>query len=166
MIIDLKRYWIVILILGWSSVGQAQPLFSVVDRNQPIDISSHRLDADQQRRQSVFTGDVVVVQGATTLRSERLTVYTDEQDQIRMIEAEGKVRIVDPSRTATADKAIYRQQDETLRLLGRAEVIQGENRITGDEIVLYIAESRSVVTSGDGGRVRARIQPEKASKAP
>lgn len=163
---DLLAKALLVLIFGWCPAVFAQSLFSAADQDQPIDITSRQLEVFEQRQQSIFTGDVVVVQGETTLRTDRLTIYFDEQNQVRRIEAEGSVRIIDPLRTATGNQAIYDQTEDTLRLLGQADVVQGENRITGDEIILYLGENRSVVRSGQSGRVRAQILPEKKPKTP
>lgn len=158
--------YLLILPLGWSSPTFAQGLFSVDDQAQPIDISSRQLEVFQDRQQSVFSGDVVVVQAEKTLRADRLTVFFDDQNQIRRIEAEGSVQIIDPLRTARGDRGIYDQQENALYLFGHAEVSQGENRVAGDEIILYLNENRSVVKSSDSGRVRALIVPEKKPETP
>ncbi|MDH3394247.1 MAG: hypothetical protein OEL66_09570, partial [Desulfobulbaceae bacterium] len=63
-------------------------------------------------------------------------------------------------RTATADRAIYRQQVGTMELIGNATVHQGQNKVTGDEITVYLQEDRSVVKSHDNGRVRAILFPK------
>lgn len=127
----------------------------------PIEVTAQQLEADQQQRKAVFSGDVVAKQGDITLYSEKLIVYSlPEEDRVDRLEALGHVRVVQLDRVATAERAIYRQQQETLELYGQAEVQQGQNRVSGDEITVYLRENRSVVKS-DGGRVKAVLFPQK-----
>ncbi len=49
-----------------------------VERDQPIQIVSDRLDAYSEKRMVVFSGNAVATQGARTIRSDRLTLYYKE----------------------------------------------------------------------------------------
>ncbi len=136
----------------------AEPEF---DSNQPIEITAQRLEVLQSERKSIFSGDVIAVQGEMTLHAAELTVYLQsEQEQVERLEATGGVRVVQLDRIATAEKAIFYQVDERLVLSGDAVVVQGKNRISGEEIIMYLQENRSVIKSSKTGRVRAVIIPE------
>ena len=135
------------------------------NRNQPIEITAQRLELLQEQRQSIFTGDVVAKQGEMTLYTEKLIVFFQKkQDQVERLEALGGVRVIQLDRIATAEKAIFQQEEETLVLIGNAKVKQGRNQIIGDEITLYLKENRSLVKSSKKGRVKAIIVPEKKSE--
>ena len=132
------------------------------DRNQPIEITAHKLEVLQLERQSIFTGDVVVVQGEMTLYADKLIIYLQEaQQQIDRLEAIGGVKFVQLDRVATADLAVFKQEEEVLVLTGNAVVSQGGNRVSGDEITLFIQENRTLVNGSEKSRVRAVIIPEK-----
>lgn len=132
----------------------------------PIEVTAQQLEADQVNRLAVFSGEVVAKQGDITLYSDKLVVYSlPDVDQVDRLEASGQVRVIQLDRTATADRAVYRQQQETLVLYGNAEVHQGQNRVTGDEITVYLQENRSVVKGGDSGRVKAVLFPRKTQGA-
>lgn len=132
----------------------------------PIEITARQLEALQGQRRTVFTGDVVAKQGDITLYAEKLVIlFQDDQNRVEEMVATGQVRVVQLDRVATAEQAVYKQAEGTLVLKGQAEIVQGENRIAGDEIVLYLAENRSVVKSSDSGRVRAVITPEQGRQA-
>lgn len=128
----------------------------------PIEVTAQQLEADQQQRQAIFSGEVVAKQGDITLYSDKLIVYSlPEQDQVERLEAFGHVRVVQQDRTATADRAIYRQLEDTLVLYGHAQVHQGQNQVQGDEITVYLKENRSIVKSGaTGERVKAVLFPK------
>ncbi len=133
-----------------------------LDRNQPIEITSQKLEVLQQQRQSVFTGAVVAKQGEMTLYAEKLIVYFQkDQDRVERLEAIGAVRVTQLDRIATAEKAVFHQADETLVLIGNAEVTQGKNKVSGDEITIYLKENRTLIKSSEKGRVKATIVPEK-----
>lgn len=163
---DLILKFLLILILGGAAGAAAMEMFSSVNRDLPLQISSRQLEVFQEQQKSVFTGNVIAQQGDMTLYTDLLTVFVDTENELRRIEAAGSVRIEDPLRQARSDHAIYDRLDEVLILSGHAEVVQGENRISGDEITLFIGENRSLVKSSETGRVRAVILPEKKTESP
>lgn len=141
------------------------PVFAAEDLPQPstlpIEVTSQQLEADQMQRKAVFSGEVVAKQGDIVLHSDKLVIYSlPDADRVDRLEALGQVRVVQLDRVATAERAVYRQQQETLELYGHAEVQQGQNRVSGDEIVVYLRENRSVVKSEEGGRVKAVLFPQ------
>jgi len=160
----MKRLFLCLLLsvlCAFATIGVAatEPEF---DQNQPIEIVSEHLEISEQQRQSVFTGDVVATQGEMTLNTDKLTVvFQQDQDAVDHLIALGHVVFVYLDRRATAEKAVFYQQDEKLVLTGNAVITQGENTISGDEIVLFLRENRSLVKSAENRRVRAVITPEK-----
>lgn len=131
----------------------------------PIEVTAQQLDADQGQRQATFSGEVVAKQGDMTLYCDKLVVYSlPDQEQVDRLEAFGQVRVVQLDRTATADRAVYRQLQGTLVLYGNAEVNQEQNKVAGDEITVYLRENRSVVKGGKSGRVKAVLFPKQKQK--
>lgn len=127
----------------------------------PIEVTAQQLDADQGQRRATFSGEVVAKQGDITLYCDKLVVYSlPDQEQVDRLEAFGHVRVIQLDRTATADRAVYRQLQGTLVLYGNAEVHQEQNTVAGEEITVYLRDNRSVVKGGDGGRVKAVLFPK------
>lgn len=158
-----RRILLLLLILSCCCVTVVLAIETTpaLDRNQPIEITAQQLEVLQQQRQSIFTGNVVAKQGEMTLYAEKLIVFLQQnQDQIERLDAVGGVRVLQLDRIATAEKAVFHQIEETLVLTGNAEVTQGENKISGDEITLYLKENRTLIKSSDNGRVKAVIVPE------
>ena len=154
---------ILLTIFCWCVPGAfAAEVEPELDRNQPIEITAQQLEILQQQRQSIFSGDVVAKQGEMTLYADKLiVVFQPKQDQVERLEAIGGVRVLQLDRVATAEKAVFFQLEEKLVLNGNAEVIQGQNKISGDEVTLYMKENRSLIKSSESGRVKAVIVPEK-----
>ena len=95
----------------------------------PIEVTAQQLDADRMQRQAIFSGEVVARQGDMTLYSDKLVVYSlPEQDKVDRLEAMGNVRVIQLDRTATADRAVYRQQLGTLVLLAMLRSTRGKIR--------------------------------------
>jgi lipopolysaccharide export system protein LptA len=157
--------WLPILFVAlccYASVAFADEVASGFDRNQPIEITAQKLEVLQLERQSIFTGDVVAVQGEMTLYADKLIIHLqDAQQQIDYLEAIGEVRFVQLGRIATADRAVFQQEEEVLVLTGNAVVTQGGNTVSGDEITLFIQENRTLVKGSEKKRVKAVIVPEK-----
>lgn len=166
MRIDLILKFLLLLIFAWATNAVAVDFFAAVDPNQPLEITAQQLEVFQEEQKSIFSGEVVAQQGEMTLYADQLTVTFAGQNEVSRIEAAGSVRIEEPLRKARGDHAVFDRDAETLILSGNAEVVQGENRITGDEITLFIGQNRSIVKSHDSGRVRAVILPEKQPESP
>jgi len=160
----MKVKWFLVLFVSFCcvSTGFAAEQSAAPDTTQPIEITAQKLELIQQQRQSIFTGDVVATQGDMTLSADKLTVFLlENQDQIDRLEAVGTVKVVQLDRVATADLAIFYQLEEKLVLSGHAVVVQDNNRVSGEEIVIYLKENRSVIKSSNNSRVKAVIVPVK-----
>ncbi len=153
--------WLLFFLLISSPVVAAKEK-SLAAPDVPIEVTSQQMEADQQMGQILFNGKVVGKRGAMTIYADQLTLFFVEIGGTRKIdrlEAEGNVRVVDGDRVATSQRLKYVQATEVMTLNGKAEVHQGRNLVAGDEIVLFIREDRSLVTSGKDGRVKAVFLP-------
>jgi lipopolysaccharide export system protein LptA len=154
--------WFLVLFVSFCciSTGFAAEQVDAPDTKQPIEITAQTLELIQQQRQSIFTGNVVAKQGDMVLSADKLTVFLlKKQDQIDRLEAVGTVKVVQLDRVATADRAIFYQFEGKLVLSGHAVVVQDSNKVSGDEIDIYLKENRSVIKSSKNGRVKAVIVP-------
>jgi lipopolysaccharide export system protein LptA len=128
---------------------------------EPIQIKSDNLHADNERKMATFTGNVAARQGDLTIYADRLVVsYDDEGGDIRSAEVFGNVRILQGDRRAQADHGIYDAKNSTIVLDGNPKVFQNNDTISGRIITYYLDEDKSEVTSGAGSRVEAVIHPK------
>ncbi len=129
---------------------------------QPIEITADTLNADSDGRTVTFEGNVVATQGDVTLHADRLYAeYSRGQNAIEKITADGNVRVVQEGREARAAHAVFYNLEQRIVLSGGADLQQGENTLKGDSVTIYLRENRSVVTSGESGRVRAVFHPQR-----
>lgn len=131
----------------------------------PVEVSSDRLEANDQAQTLVFSGNAVATQDDVTIYGDRLTVkYKGEKREIEMVIAEGSVRIIQGQRVATSEKAILYHIEERIVLTGSPKVTDGDSFVQGQEITIYLNDQRSVVTGGEGGRVNAVFTPQTEEK--
>lgn len=127
----------------------------------PIDITADHLSADSGKESVTFEGNVVVKQDDVTLYADRvLAEYSREARAVEKITAEGNVRVIQAGREARAARAVFHNIEQRIVLSGGADLAYGGNSLKGETVTIFLRENRSVVTGGEGGRVRAVIQPK------
>lgn len=131
---------------------------------EPIVIGANQLDFDYQKNRVTYRGKVHAVQGDLAIDSDTLTITLDRTDQdkqpvMREVIAQGNVVITQNNRTATGTTAVYSSQQRQMVLLGDPVLRDGPNEVSGDRIVVYLDEGRSVVESSPKKRVSAVLYP-------
>ena len=127
----------------------AKPITGNHDNNAPINISSDNFQADLNAKSGTYTGNVMVVQGDTKLRANKVRVLT-VNGKADKITASGNVVVDSPaSGTATGDNGVYSVVPRVVRddRQSRAEERQGRD-------ARRAAHRQSCHRSGDAGRRR------------
>jgi len=163
------------------------------NRDQPIQIESATLEVRDKSRTATFAGNVVVVQGDTTMKCQKLVVFYGPEEgsaaakqaapaasnaaptvapgipqdahDIRRIEAYTDVTVTTKDQNATGDVGIYDLKAKTITLTGNVVVSQGKNVVRGDRVVVDTTTGYSRVESATAApsRVRALILPNKGN---
>ncbi len=143
-------------------------------------ISSGRMTVKNLDHRVVFDDNVTMTKGDMDLSADRVEIYLSEtadasagkqafatggpnalsEEHIERIEANGRVKVVQGNKTATADHAVYHRAQETIVLTGRPETWEEGVRIQGSKITILLKEQRSIVEES-----RVVIYPE-ADAAP
>ena len=138
------------------------------DTSLPIEITADSLEVRHEAQIAVFRGNVDAVQGELILHADQLTVYyqtnAENQNSIRLIEADGNVFLSSPTETAQGEKGVYDIDADTVVLTGSVVLTRGENVIRGDRLEMDLATGQSRVLSaavetGGEGRVKALFVP-------
>jgi lipopolysaccharide export system protein LptA len=131
--------------------------------NAPIVIDADRMEAFKKEGLVVFTGNVVAKQDTSVQNADRMEVYLDDKgERVLRIISTGNVKIVtEDCRTGTAKRAEYYDDDQKLLLIGDAKVWQEDNVVTGERIVMFLADDRSEVEAGPQGRVKSVFYPKR-----
>lgn len=133
------------------------------DNNEPINIEADALEVRDADKIAIFTGNVVVKQGETVLRTKRLKViYTgsaqgDGDQDIERLEAEGRVVVTSGDQKATGNRGTFDAANDKITLAGSVVLSQGENVIRGDTLLVDLAAGTSRMLSKNDGRGR-RVQ--------
>ncbi len=156
-----------------GSVGPAAPMpadkatpRAKEDRNQPVTVDSDKMERFGKESLVIFTGNVVARQNSSVQYADRMEVYLDEKgDRILRTVSTGNVRIITRDcRTGTARRAEYFELDQRVVLSGNARVWQEDNVVSGESVVIYLSQDRSVVQGGGQERVKAIFYPRDDKK--
>ncbi|HOJ52361.1 MAG TPA: lipopolysaccharide transport periplasmic protein LptA [Syntrophales bacterium] len=132
----------------------------------PIHIQSNTLEALEEKKLVIFSGQAVAVRGDMVLKGDRILVYykstegrKEEGGEVDRIEVQGNVVVTQKERTAYGDQAVYEQSTQQIVMTGNAVLKEGKNVVRGDKITWIIPEKRGVVEGGGKTRVTATIYP-------
>ncbi len=150
------------------------------DADLPLRITAASLEADQEKRLILFSGQVKAQKGEAVLYCDQLYVYFQPPaagakapstegaplpgglgggERIDRIEARGRVRFVYEDRVATGETAVYYQDRGEILLTGNPKVWQGDNTLKGERIIVNTRENRVRVESSPSQRVEAFLYP-------
>ena len=159
------------------------------DNKEPVKIEANAFEVHDKDRYAVFTGNVVVQQGDSTMRSRDLKVYyegslrgrdknakeetpppapkaasggNDPAQRIRRLEALGGVIITNKDQKASGDLGVLDMSTNTATITGNVVLTQGPNVMQGSKLVVDLKTGYSRLEAGakDGdSRVRALINP-------
>ena len=145
-----------------------------LSKDQPIEITADALDVHQDEHKAIFTGNVIAVQGTSSLRSKVMTAFYNQENKpkpgaaaaakpagqqdappgISSIEADENVVFTTPQETATGDKGVYTAADDTIVLTGSTVTLtRDQNVLKGQKLVYNMGTGRSVLTSTGGVQV-------------
>lgn len=145
-------------------------LAQIGDSRLPLDIEADHSELFNPENRAVWTGNVNVVQGTSSLRADRIEVFFDGQStgsgptgnlgNIERIVATGNVFYTTPEQRARGDRGVYLLAEETITLTGDVVITQGEDVFTATRFVTdLVTGNSSFGEAGDGARVRMVIHP-------
>lgn len=162
----------------------ALPVFPAVDfagknPDEPLEITSDKMSAFQEKNLVVFSGRARVVKGDTTLKSDAIYLYykkepgkhpdselikTGSSGELDRIEAKGDVVFIQGNRTASSDEALYLRDGNKIILTGHAILKEGKNVIYGERVTIFLNEDKGIVEGGSQRQVKAIIFPKETKK--
>lgn len=148
------------------------------NRDKPVKIDAATLEVRDKDRIATFLGNVNLVQGDTTLKCKTLVVYYDQNSsgakmmaaqpgpagsqQIRRLEAKGDVVVTQKDQIATGESGVFDMKTNTVTLVGKVVVTQGQNVLRGDRLMVDLTTGVSRVESDKTGRVEGLFLPSSA----
>ena len=153
------------------------------DRNKPVNLEADRITVDDIKKVHIFEGNVQLLQGTLSIRTEKLVVTQDVDGFQKGVatggegglahfrqKREGKDEYVE----GEAERIEYDGKAEKAEFFLRAHVKSGQDEVRGQYIAYDGKTENYLVTSGPAGtiaptvpgkdsRVRAVIQPKRVS---
>lgn len=150
---------------------------------EPIKIDANKLEVFDKEGRAVFSGDVVAVQGESTMNCTIMTVFYEQrkgeegqpaaamaqgpsESAIKRIECKGPVTIVSKTQVATGDNATFDKGANKILLTGNAALSDGPNVTRGERVAYDINTGVASIETNPGGRVRALFVPGNGAPAP
>jgi outer membrane protein assembly factor BamD len=140
-------------------------LLDSVDKSQPIDVTSDKVETYGKENLVIFKGNVIARQKDMVIYADSVEVLTSEDGKgIERVTAGGNVKIQQGLRVANCQKAVFYNLDQKLVLTGDPKVSEGDNVVLGDEIIFDIDKNRLEVKGGPSGRGKVKVQPGEIEK--
>ena len=135
-------------------------VFNVSSEDIKINIISDKLHVDMDERKSTFTGNVHAYNKDLKIWSDKMVVNIElKKDEIKEIIASGNVKILRlvEGGEIYGDHANYSLENEIIVITGKVIVRENGNQVSGDELMVDLKNSSSIMIGSDTNRVEALI---------
>jgi lipopolysaccharide export system protein LptA len=144
-----------LLLAAIAALGVADASALATDKDQPLEIEADYAELRKNERQTIYSGNVIVTQGSIRMWGDKLTVYYDENDELKDAILEGKPAHFkqrpdgrDEDFEGEALRMEYHAQDERLHLIDNGKLTQGKMKFSGP---LIVYDTKNSVLTGQGG---------------
>jgi lipopolysaccharide export system protein LptA len=136
----------------------------------PVQIEADSVDIRPQENLVLLTGNAVVIQDGTAIRSNTLRlVYRgapgSPNGELDKVFADSEVFYITPEERVRGDSAVYDRSINQITIRGRVVVTQGQSVVQGSELVVNTVTRASRMRGADG-RVRAVFFQQPGTAAP
>ena len=126
----------------------------------PIEITSESLEVSQSDGTVIFSGDVLITQGALRLSATKVLVtYDNDTAMIATINASDGVVLVSGAEAAEAEDAEYDVQSRTVLMSGNVVLMQGNFALSAQQMRIDLKDGSAQMI----GRVKTVLQPKSKS---
>lgn len=162
----MTRYLSAIFLFIFSS-----SLFALTsDSEQPIEISADKVQIDNAKGESIYSGNVELLQGSLRMTGSKLVVKTSPSGDLTKADIYGSPATLtkQPENKELIDaKAehieINYDNNQEVTLNKNALLIQGSNKFYGDTIKYLVATDQVIADSQKDSRVKVVISPKSQS---
>ena len=124
-----------------------------------VDIQAEEIEMDQKTGVVLFRGNVRVTRGKIRLFCDRLEAKY-QKGKLISLNASGQVRAESETFVITARDAQFNAKDQRIDLTGHPTIKQGNNRLSGDKVSVWVDSDRVVVHQARGRFDPASLDPE------
>jgi lipopolysaccharide export system protein LptA len=152
----------------------ANPVLPGGDSKAPITVDAEKLEYFDRDQKLIYTGNVFVKQGDSTMRATMMTVFltkdeglaaaqqavqSDSSGRIRRIEAKGPVTVTQLDQVGTGDNGVYDKVENKVYLIGNVVLSQGTNVTKGERDSKLVYDLDTGFAQVIGGRVSSIFTP-------
>lgn len=122
-------------------LGSTASIALSTDKDQDIEIESNSAYLDDTKNVSIYTGNVIVIQGSMRITGDKMTIYYTDTNELDKIIVEGKPatfrQLPDNSTVHDEAEALVMEYYESRNLIvlnDKARVKQGDRRLIADHV--------------------------------
>jgi lipopolysaccharide export system protein LptA len=137
------------------------------DKAQPINVEAQMVVIDEKAGHSIYSGNAQVMQGSLALRAEKIQIYNNQKNVIKVIAKGDKKQRAhyqqnQPNQSrfieATAEKITYLISTEMVHLKGNAHLTQGFDSFSGGTLDYDIKNDKVIAKKASDGTQRVRFK--------
>ena len=108
------------------------------EARKPIEILADSMVWNKKLGQAIATGNAKAVQGQTSIKANKIIAVLSEKNsqQIKELQASGKVVFLKDKQLATGDKATYYLNQDKIIITGNVELKKDGNIIKGEKLII------------------------------
>ena len=133
------------------------------ESRKPIEILADSMEWNKQLGQAIAIGNAKAIQGQTTIKANKIiaVLSEDNSQQIKELQASGKVVFLKDKQLATGDKATYYLNQEKVIITGNVELKRDGNIIKGEKLIIDFLKGLSKMESlGTNEKVKMKYITE------
>lgn len=137
--------------LLYNTTSEGKPA-SAEARKTPIQSTSEQLIARRNEKRIDLLGKVTLVDESRTLKSEKATIFLDDNRKIQRMEAETNVNVVEGAtgRKGSGNKVVYQVDKKMIYMYGKPATMSDlRGTLSGEQIVFDLTRDRVQVISAD-----------------
>ena len=149
-------YSVLSLLFATTFVRAGDGLLPGATDKDPLTIEANRLDMKDAQKLLLYTGDILVANGPSTLKSANLTIYLDNAaegaaggsttDRVNRIDAGGPVVINTQKETYSGDQLHYDRLQNKIYMTGNVTIQQGDGLTKADNLEFDKTTSTALLT--------------------
>lgn len=145
---------VVSLLLAPSPLRAGDGLLPGATDQDPLTIEANRLDMKDSKKLLIYTGNILVTNGPSTLKSADLTIHLDNAaagagsttDRVNRIDANGPVVITTQKEAYSGNALQYDRQKNKIFMSGNVTIQQGDGLTRADNLEFDKAVKTALLT--------------------
>ncbi len=128
---------------------------------EKVHVTADRFVVEEGASLATFSGNVVVVQGTTTIDADRVEVHygAGGASDIESLVAAGNLVIVTPDQHVTGERGVYDPKARVMLVTGNVVATSASGRVTGDQLRVDFNANTTEFVQQQGGRVTGVFNP-------